>query len=200
MGREARCAATWGARTGDVTIHLDSAELTARGAFRARAALASLRDVRAEGETLRFRCDGENVALLLGRAAPRWAAALVKPPPSLAAKLGITAETALAVEGVIDDNALAAALAGGRRTRSGDPALIVARLDDLAELARVVRRHAAALDRAVPLWIVYTKGKSGPLGEAAIRAFLREHGLIDLKVASVSPALTALKFARTVRS
>jgi hypothetical protein len=32
-----------------------------------------------------------------------------------------------------------------------------------------------------------------------VRAMLRERGLIDLKVASVSPALTALKFARAAR-
>jgi hypothetical protein len=44
--------------------------------------------------------------------------------------------------------------------------------------------------------VVYTKGRGAPLGETAVRAALRERGLIDLKVASVSAALTALKFAR----
>jgi hypothetical protein len=198
MGREARCSATWGSHAGKVTIHLDSAELTARGAFRARAPLASLRDVRADGDTVRFSSDGADVALVLGREASRWAAALVKPPPSLAAKLGITAETRVLVEGTVDDNALAAAVATGTRaTRDAD--VIVARVDDADALARIVRGRSPLLERGVPLWVVYTKGKAAPLGETAIRALLREHGLMDLKVASVSPALTALKFARTVR-
>jgi hypothetical protein len=47
--------------------------------------------------------------------------------------------------------------------------------------------------------VVYTKGKGAPLGETVVIALLRERGLVDLKVASVSPALTALKFVRRAR-
>jgi hypothetical protein len=200
VGREARCAASWGARSGEVTALLESTELIVRGAFRARAPLASLRDVRADGDTLRFRAGDEDVALRLGRAAARWAAALAKPPPSLAAKLGITAATRVLVAGPLDDDALAAAVAAGTRSGAHDPDLIVARVDDADTLARIAQEHREALDRRVPLWVVYVKGKHGPLGERAVRTLLRERGLTDLKVASVSTALTALLFARTARS
>ena len=196
MGREQRCSATWGDRKGEVTALLEPAELIVRGAFRARVPLASLRDVRAEGDTLRFSTGGEDVALVLGRAAPRWAAALAKPPPSLAAKLGIRPGSRVLVEGSVDDDALAAAIATGVPAGAGDADLIVARLDEEAELARIVSERAELLERRIPLWVVYTKGKGAPLGETAVRAFLRGCGLMDLKVASVSPALTALKFAR----
>jgi hypothetical protein len=54
VGREARCSARWGARSGEVKALLESTELVVRGAFRAGALLAELRDVRAEGDTLRF--------------------------------------------------------------------------------------------------------------------------------------------------
>jgi hypothetical protein len=47
--------------------------------------------------------------------------------------------------------------------------------------------------------VVYTKGKHAPLGETAVRALLRERGLMDFEVASVSATLTALKFARPAR-
>jgi hypothetical protein len=195
MGREARCAASWGAQSGTVTVHLDAAELTVRGAFRARAALASLRDVHADGETLRFRAGEDEVALRVGSTAPRWAAAIAKPPPSLAAKLGIGAETRVLTVGAIDDDALARALAAGIASER-DPDVIVARVDDPGELARAVSDHRALLESRVPLWVVYTKGRRAPLGETAVRAMLREQGLIDLKVASVSATLTALQFAR----
>lgn len=201
MGREARCTATWGARSGEVTALLESTELIVRGAFRARAPFASLRDVRADADTLRFRAGDDDVALVLGRAAARWAAAIAKPPPSLAAKLGIRTDTRVLVEGDIDDDALAAALAAGTRAHGGDDAdLIVARVDHADELARIASEHRALLERRVPMWIVYTKGKNAPLGETAVRAMLRERGLMDLKVASVSAALTALQFVRTVPS
>jgi hypothetical protein len=195
VGREARCAASWGARSGEVTVHLDSTELTVRGAFRARAPLASLHDVRAEGDTLRFRTGEDEVALILGRAAPRWAVAIAKPAPSLAAKLGIVAGTRVLAVGTVDDDRLAGALAVGTADGS-DPDLIVARVDDADELARIASEHGALLARRVPLWVVYTTGKGAPLGETAVRAMLRERGLIDLKVASVSATLTALQFAR----
>ncbi|HEX3551492.1 MAG TPA: hypothetical protein VHT53_13995 [Candidatus Elarobacter sp.] len=194
MGREARCAATWGAHSGDVTVHLDGTEIAVRGAFRARAPLASLRDVRVAGDTVRFRAGDDDVALALGRGATRWASALTTPPPTLAAKLGIGAGTRVAVEGAIDDDALAEALAAGLRARAGSPDIIVARTDDAAELERIVVARRAALARRVPIWVVYTKGRRAPLGESAIRDMLRARGLVDLKVAAVSPVLTALQF------
>lgn len=200
MGREATCSARWGARAGEVKALLESTEIVVRGAFRAAAPLAELRDVRADGDTLRFSVRGEEVALMLGAAAPRWAAKIVAPPPSLAAKLGIGVTTRLFVTGRIDDPELAAALGTARRTRAaGSADVIVARVDDPDALARIVTTHRAHLERGVPLWVVYTKGKGAPLGEGAVRAMLRERGLMDLKVAAVSPALTALKFARPAR-
>ncbi len=199
MGREARCAATWGAHHGDVTALLESTELIVRGGFRARAPLASLRDVRAEGGTLFFRADGDDVALALGAAAPRWAAAIASPPPSLAAKLGITGKRVL-IDGALDDDALAAAVATAARAGEHDAEAIVARVDDADELARIAHARRALLDAGVPIWVVYTKGPRAPLGETAVRALLRERGLTDLKVASVSLTLTALKFARTLRA
>ena len=76
--------------------------------------------------------------------------------------------------------------------------MIVARVDDPETLVEVATRHRALLARGVPIWVVYTKGRGAPLGEAAVRTILRQRGLMDLKVASVSEALTALKFARVV--
>jgi hypothetical protein len=198
MGREARCAATWGAHSGEVTALLESTELIVRGAFRARAPLDSLTAVHVSGDTLRFRAGEEDVALVLGAAAQRWAAALAKPRPTLAARFGITAQSRLVVEGPVDDEALAAALAVASTPSADGAAMIVARVDDPETLADVATRHHALLARGVPIWVVYTKGRGAPLGEAAVRTILRGRGLMDLKVASVSPVLTALKFARIV--
>ncbi len=196
MGREARCTATWGTRSGEVTALLESTELIVRGAFRARVPLASLTAVQVRGDTLHFRAGDDEVALLLGSAAQRWAAALTTPRPTLAARLGITARCRLLVEGGVDDEALATALAAATAPAADGAEIIVARVDDPQTLIDVAARHRALLARGVPLWVVYTKGRGAPLGEAAVRTILRQRGLMDLKVASVSAALTALKFAR----
>lgn len=197
MGREARCVASWGALSGHVTVHLDASEIAVRGAFRARALRASLRDVRVAGETLHFFTGREPVALQLGKAAPRWATALVTPAPSLAAKLGVRSGTRIALDGALDDDALEEALRraerGGPRTA---PDLLIARVDDADALARILERRGDALSRGVPIWVVYTKGRAAPLGEAAVRDAMRSRGLVDVKIASVSASLTALQFVR----
>ena len=197
MGREARCTASWGTRSGEVTALLESTELIVRGAFRARAPLSSLTAVQVIGDTLRFRAGDDDVALVLGAAAQRWAAALAKPRPTLAARLGIAPHSRVIVEGRVDDEALAAALAQASAPRNDGNEMIVARVDDPGALLQVATRHRALLERGVPIWVVYTKGRAAPLGESAVRTILRERGLMDLKVASVSAELTALKFART---
>jgi hypothetical protein len=152
---------------------------------------------------------GRDAALLRRRRAdrthPRTACPtlghpLVAPPPSLAKKLGLKPTTRVWVEGEVDDEALAAALA--QATRANDTAnidVIVARIDDAAALASVLKAHARTLARGVRLWVVYVKGKDAPLGEAAIRTILRDRGFIDLKVASVSTRLTALQFVRRAK-
>ena len=200
MGREARCSARWGKQRGDVKALLETNEIIVRGAFRASALLSDLTDVRADDGTLRFSASGEDVALELGNAAASWAVKIMAPPPSLAAKLGFTAGTRVLVIGRVDDAALAEALAVARRARTATTAdVIVARVDHADALAQIADRHRALLERGIAMWVVYLKGKNAPLGETAVRALLRERGLVDLKVASVSPALTALKFARPAR-
>src|ERR1700676_5449156 len=119
MGREARCTASWGTRSGEVTVLLESTELIVRGAFRARAPLSSLTAVQVIGDTLRFRAGDDDVALVLGAAARRWADALAKPRPTLAARLGIAPHSRVIVEGRVDDEALAAALAEASAPSAG---------------------------------------------------------------------------------
>ena len=177
-------------------MHLDASEIAVRGAFRTQAAVATLHDVRADGDVLRFRAGDDDVALWLGRAAARWATALRTPPPTLAAKLGIRPGTRVAVAGAVDEPTLRDALAGAEHAAHDDADVVIARLDDAAQLRTVLRTYARALERRVPIWIVYTKGRTAPLGESAVRGMMRDAGLIDVKVAAVSPALTALQFVR----
>jgi hypothetical protein len=198
MGREARCAANWGERSGQVTVLLESSEVIVRGAFRARASLGSLTNVRVEENALAFEAAGEAVRLDLGATrASSWAVAFVASPPSLAKKLGVGPTTRLSVVGELDDQALreVAKLAATRLDPSlAGAEIVLVRTDDAAVVSSVV----ASASRVVPapaLWFVYRKGRNAPLGETRVRALLREGGWIDTKVAAVSESLTALRFA-----
>jgi len=61
---------------------------------------------------LRFNSGNETYSLAIGVAfAEKWATALITPPPSLAKKLGIAADTVVRMIGAVDDDALRGALA-----------------------------------------------------------------------------------------
>jgi membrane-bound ClpP family serine protease len=135
------------------------------------------------------------VELVLGAAvAAKWAATITSPPLSLARKLGITEMTVVRAIGNINDESLKAAVAAAARVSSEGADLIVACVDTPESLLDSLKQARAALARAVPIWIVYAKGPGHALNEGAIRALLRANGLMDTKVASVSPALTATRF------
>ena len=94
MGKEATCHVQWGDESGEGKVLLESCELIVRGAgrlSRRSVPIASLTDLRLEGDRLLFRAGTEEVALTLGAAeAQSWAKKITTPPPTLAAKLGIS--------------------------------------------------------------------------------------------------------------
>jgi hypothetical protein len=198
MGREARCACRWGHDEGLVTALLESNELVIRGAVRKRAALDALREISVHDDKLAFVVAGERIELMLGtERARRWADAIAAPRPTLAQKLGITPATRLSITGAIDDDGLRAAVATAATIavplKAADLALI--RTDDIEVLMRWVH-SAEELETIAPAWAVYVKGRRAPLGEPAVREFMRGSGFMDTKIASVSERLTALRFVK----
>jgi len=196
MGREAICNCTFDGTTTKVKALLESEELILRGDIHLRAPLHALHHVRVESESLCFNLDVGPVRLDLGAAvAMSWAKKIKSLPPSLADKLGITGKT-VRVIGPISDRALDSALTSAARISTRNPDLILSYVDTPESLVTTLRESKAQLARSIPIWLIYRKGPGHPLNEAAIRTTLRARGLIDTKVASVSPELTALRFNR----
>lgn len=189
MGREAQVHAEVGAEVAEVKALLESGELILRGALRRRFARAAITDARAEGEVLRFACDGETVRLHLGaRAAVAWAKAVATPPPDLRHKLGLKPGVKALFLGVCDDAALTEALAEALTDDAAAAAMLIARIDGPADVAA-----AQALGAHLPIWAVYRKGKTA-FGDAAIRSALRAVGCRDTKSCAVSDRLTATRY------
>lgn len=194
MGREAIGTATWRGATAEVKVLLESQDLILRGGIRARLPRAGISDVVADGERVRVRVNGEPLVLILGEPeAGRWAEALLKAPPTLAEKLGISAATPALVLGVADD-ALRAALAGAETEMVGEASALVAVLHDATDLDAAVAVAETVPD--LPVWFVYPKGTSGPIGGETVRARLRERGYIDSKTSAVSDRFTATRYRR----
>jgi len=201
MGREAVCTCEWAGSKNKIKAVIEPPHLILRGEIRKRIPLAQLKRVRAENNLVRFIANDEAIALDLGdeAKAARWAKALVKEPPSLATKLGITAESAVWMIGKLDDPAIDEALAAAKKVspRAGD--LILARVNSPAELEAALEKAAEALDRSTPIWLIYPKGPVHALNESLVRAAGLASGIVDTKVAAVSAALTALRFVKRKR-
>jgi hypothetical protein len=201
MGREATCMCEWNGEMARVKALIEPPELILRGEIRRILPFSELRQLRAEGGALRFKYGREAVTLKLdARTAENWAKAILAPPPSLAKKLGITPESTVWMIGDVDDAALETALVGARRVaRIGTGVgtdVIVARVNTAAELARAFKITAKATSNGVPIWIVYRKGPGHAISEPDVRETGLAKGIADVKVASVSPTLTGLKFVR----
>jgi hypothetical protein len=197
MGREANCICEWGGETARVKVLIEPPELILRGEIRRRLPFSELRQVRAKGDALRFKFGSDVVVLKLGApTAEKWAKTILAPPPSLAKKLGITPESTVWVIGMVDDAALETALDEARTAARKGADVIVARVNTAAELARAFKSTAKETSAGVPIWIIYRKGPGHPIGEADVRSAGLAAGIVDVKVASVSPALTGLKFVR----
>jgi hypothetical protein len=197
MGREATCMCEWNGEMARVKALIEPPELILRGEIRRRLPFSDLRQLRAEDGALRFKYGRDAVALkLVASTAEKWAKVILTPPPSLAKKLGITPESTVWMIGEIDDAELEIALAEARRVARKGAEVIVARVNTAAELAHAFKTAAKETSNGVPIWIVYRKGPGHAISEADVRETGLAAGIVDVKVASVSPLLTGLKFVR----
>jgi hypothetical protein len=158
---------------------------------------AEMKRVRAQGGKLCFEFKAERWSLAIGsEMAAKWAAAILKPPASLAKKMGITGEITVEVAGAVDDKALEEALAEANALTKRSGELIVARVDAPGALAQVLKAKAEPLEKGVPLWVVFPKGRGHALNEHDVRELCLAAGLVDHKVTAVSDRLTALRFVK----
>ena len=213
MGREATCHCVWGGEGASCKVLLETHELIVRGPLRRSVPIATLTAVSVRGEQLHFRAGEDEVALSLGATlAASWAKKLTTAPPTLAAKLGISSSTRVAIFGELSAQELHEAVAVSSRAKNtradvgvsdlgvadlGVSDLILAEVRTIDDLRQLLGRYAGYQGEP-PIWIIYPKGKGKPLTEAEIRGTLRNEGFIDTKVASVSLTLTALRFIRRV--
>lgn len=199
MGREASCTARVGTETEEVTALLESTTVVLRGAIKRKWEIASLQELRVDGEELRFEAGDEAVALALGeKEAARWLKKLQTPPPTLAAKLGVSADNpALLIGPTVGplDPALAEALAGGITTNMREARMLVAVLSNPSELPRMADFHADMICNTV--WVVHPKGPGASPSDAEVRTAMRGWGYVDNKTSAVSDALTATRYVRS---
>jgi len=198
MGREASCTARVGNETAEVNALLESTTVVLRGALKRKWDIAALKNLRVEADELRFEAGEEAVAVALGeKEAGKWLTKLQTPPPTLAAKLGISPENpALLIGPTVGtlDPALAEALSHGLTGNVKEARMLVAVISKPGELERMADFHATMICKTV--WVVHQKGRDAFPSDAEIRMELRSRGYVDNKTSAVSDKLTATRYVR----
>nr|WP_316642916.1 hypothetical protein [uncultured Roseateles sp.] len=196
MGREAQCPCQVGEQSAEVKVLLESDALLLRGGFKRRYSLAELSGLRVEGERLCFEAAGEQVALELGaKPAASWLKKIATPPPTLADKLGLSAEHKGLVIGALDEPALLKALEGARTERPAEAHIALAVVSSEAQLLAAIAAHAG-WPNARHLWVIHPKGSKASLTDATVRRLMTEAAYVDSKTSAVSAALTATRYGR----
>jgi hypothetical protein len=197
LGREALCVCTWNGKKHQVKVLLEPPELIVRGEIARRIPFAKIEKIKAEDNDLLLSFEGDSVRLQLGSVvAAKWAEAMLKPPPTLAKKLGISADVTVQTIGPVDDPAFKAALKEAKSISQSKGDLILARVDTPADLAAALHKAARQLAAGIPIWFIYRKGPGHPLNENLVRTTALATGIVDTKIASVSAELSALRFIK----
>lgn len=193
MGREAVAVCHWQGDVAEARLHLDSAMLSLLGEMRLDVPRAEITDVVLCDEGVRVITIGPELIMEFGAVeAARWRQAILKKPPTLAEKLGISTDAPALVLGDIDDAPLAEALRGAVVPDPAQAAILLAVLMDLSDL-----EAASALALAHPakhIWMVYRKGKQAVVGDTVVRSHMRGLGFIDSKSSAVSDQLTTTRY------
>lgn len=193
MGREAVAVCHWQGEVAEARLHLDSQALTLRGEMRADILRADICEVVLADDGVCVRTDGADLLMEFGAAdAARWQKALLKKPPTLAEKLGVSPDTRAFVQGAFEDAVLSEALERAVTKDVTQAALLIAIVMDEPGL-----HDAAGLAQAHPgkhIWMIYRKGKNVAVGGMAVRTYMRDLGFIDSKSCAVSDQLTATRY------
>ncbi len=193
MGREAVAVCHWQGDVAEAKLHLDSRALSLRGEMRLDIPRNDIRDVVLSSEGLRVLTDGPELIMELGEVeAGRWQKALLKKPPTLAEKLGISAQTPAFVQGDYDDVPLARALAGATVKTPDDAAILLAVLMEEPDLQAASDLALTYPDKHI--WMVHRKGKAAVVGDTMIRTHMRGLGFIDSKTSAISDQLTTTRY------
>lgn len=193
MGREAVAVCHWQGDVAEVKLHLDGKALSLRGEMRLDIPRGDIRDVVLSDAGLRVLTDGPELLMEFGAVeARRWQKALLKKPPTLAEKLGVSPEVPVFVLGSYDDVPLAEALAGVTVGTPDQAAILLAVLMEEPDL-----QAASDLALAYPgkhIWMVHRKGKAAVVGDTMVRAHMRGLGFADSKTSAVSDQLTTTRY------
>jgi hypothetical protein len=200
MGLEADCDVRFGRQSSKGHARLEEKELLFRGDFRLKIPFGDVKSLDVRRGVMKVGFSGGEAAFDLGPDAEKWADK-IRNPRSLLDKLGVKPGMKVSLVGIDDEEfekqirARTGDVAEGRLARNSDLVFVLmTRAGDIARLKAL--REAIKPNGAV--WVVWPKGQKA-FREDDARNAGPAAGLVDVKVASFSDTLSALKMVIPVK-
>jgi hypothetical protein len=200
MGLEADCDVRLGRQSSKGHARLEEKEILFRGDFRLRIPFGDVKSLEVKRGVMTVAFSGGDAAFDLGPDAEKWADK-IRHPKGLLDKLGVKPGMKVSLVG-IDDEAFKEQLRGrtgdvteGRAAKGSD--IVFVKMTEAKQAARLkAMREAIKPNGAV--WVVWPKGQKA-FREDDARQAGPAVGLVDVKVASFSETLSALKMVIPVK-
>jgi hypothetical protein len=198
MGTEIVCEAKYKRASYRVKLHLDRQALTLRDELKLSIPLKEIQQVAAKDDRLTVKWNNDTVVLHVGNKAERLANS-IRNPRSLLDRLGIKPDHTVSIVGLDDPSFVEElrqrtdAVAEDSVKAKSDVIFLRARqranLQRLKTLRRSLKSNGA-------IWVLWKKGSKDPadVKESEVMAAGKAQGLVDVKIASFSDELSALKF------
>jgi hypothetical protein len=194
MGLEADCDVRFGKQSSSGHARLEEKELLFRGDFRLKIPFGDVRSLEVKRGVMKVAFSGGEAAFDLGPEAEKWADK-IRNPRGLLDKLGVKPGMKVSLLGIDADGfkkqleARTTDITEGRAAKGSD--VVFVKMTAAGDVARLKSlREAIKPDGAV--WVVWPKGQKA-FREDDARQAGPAAGLVDVKVASFSETLSALK-------
>ena len=200
MGSEADCDVRLNEQASKGRARLEEKELLFRGDFRLKIPFSDVKSIDVKRGVMKVAFSGGEAAFDLGPDAEKWAEK-IRNPRSLLDKLGVKPGMKISLLGIDDARfkkeleARTDDVTEGRAATGSD--IVFVKMTEAKEAARLKSlKEAIKPDGAV--WVVWPKGQKA-FREDDARAAGPAAGLVDVKVASFSETLSALKMVIPVK-
>jgi hypothetical protein len=200
MGSEARCDVRLNKQTSKGRARLEEKELLFRGDFRLKIPFGDVKSIDVKRGVMTIAFPGGEAAFDLGPDAEKWAEK-IRNPKGLLDKLGVKPGMKVSLLG-IDDAGFKKQLRArtddvteGRAAKGSD--IVFVKMTEAKEAARLEALRAA-IKPGGAVWVVWPKGRKA-FREDDARNAGPAAGLVDVKVASFSDTLSALKMVIPVK-
>ncbi len=200
MGLEADCNVRLNKQSSIGHARLEEKELLFRGDFRLKISFGDVKSIEVKRGVMKVAFSGGEAAFDLGPDAEKWAGK-IRSPKSLLDKLGVKPGMKVSLLGIDDDGfkkqlrERTSDLAEGKAAKGSD--IVFVKMTDAKEAVRLkALREALKPNGAV--WVVWPKGRKA-FREDDARNAGPAAGLVDVKVASFSDSLSALKLVIPVK-